>query len=433
MVKPIVAMAATPDGQGYWLVGSDGGVFAYGDANFYGSTGAIHLNEPIVGMAATPDGRGYWLVASDGGIFTFGDAAFYGSTGAIHLNEPIVGMAPTPDGQGYWLVASDGGIFTFGDAAFYGSTGAIHLNEPIVGMAPTPDGQGYWLVASDGGIFTYGDATFDGSLGAASASVLGIVDQPPDRRLHLGDLQTARRRRSPPRRLPECEPVPTRRPCRSPHRMPLQGSDCQPTAVHAHRDGGHRAQQPHFQRNGPGLGRLATPPTRPSCPTGSEAFVFSDTLIGTAQASGAANVTGLVHNSELVGGMSGLNSDDIGDMIPLDSDIGGTVSSPQTLIPDTTDSGDQWQVAATYVENGNQLVFVNEFAPVRERVFDRFTGHSGIAVLRRVDRWHADLQLRHSCTDRPVHSVGQCDHAERRLHLHLRDRRATRPRVPSTA
>ena len=40
------------------------------------------LNKPIVGMAATPDGKGYWLVASDGGIFTYGDATFYGSTGA---------------------------------------------------------------------------------------------------------------------------------------------------------------------------------------------------------------------------------------------------------------------------------------------------------------------------------------------------------------
>ena len=75
-------------------------------------------------MAATPDGHGYWLVASDGGIFTFGDAHFYGSTGDIHLNKPIVGMAATPDGKGYWLVASDGGIFTFGDADFYGSTGS---------------------------------------------------------------------------------------------------------------------------------------------------------------------------------------------------------------------------------------------------------------------------------------------------------------------
>ena len=52
------------------------------------------LNKPIVGMAATPDGKGYWLVASDGGIFTFGDARFYGSTGGKHLNQPVVGMAP---------------------------------------------------------------------------------------------------------------------------------------------------------------------------------------------------------------------------------------------------------------------------------------------------------------------------------------------------
>ena len=36
------------------------------------------MNRPIVGIAV-PSGRGYWLVASDGGIFSFGDAHFYGS------------------------------------------------------------------------------------------------------------------------------------------------------------------------------------------------------------------------------------------------------------------------------------------------------------------------------------------------------------------
>ncbi len=49
------------------------------------------LNKPIVGIAATPDGGGYWLVASDGGIFNYGDAGFFGSAGAVPLNEPIVG------------------------------------------------------------------------------------------------------------------------------------------------------------------------------------------------------------------------------------------------------------------------------------------------------------------------------------------------------
>jgi hypothetical protein len=163
---PIVGMASTGDNGGYWLVASDGGIFAFGpSAGFFGSTGAIHLNQPIVGMAGTPDNGGYWLVASDGGIFSYGDAQFYGSTGAIHLNQPIVGMAATPTGNGYWLVASDGGIFAYGDAQFHGSTGAIHLNKPVVGMESTPNGNGYWLVASDGGVFAY-NAPFYGSTGA---------------------------------------------------------------------------------------------------------------------------------------------------------------------------------------------------------------------------------------------------------------------------
>lgn len=152
--------------DGYWLVANDGGIFAFGDSKFFGSTGALTLNKPINGMASTPSGDGYWLVASDGGIFAFGDAGFKGSTGALTLNQPIVGMAPTPTGDGYWLVASDGGIFAFGDAAFKGSTGDIKLNQPIVGMAPTPSGDGYWLIASDGGVFSFGDALFSGSTGA---------------------------------------------------------------------------------------------------------------------------------------------------------------------------------------------------------------------------------------------------------------------------
>src|SRR5205814_7435574 len=51
--------------------------------------------QPVVGLAASPKGGGYWLVARDGGIFSFGDGRFYGSTGNIRLNQPIVGMTAT--------------------------------------------------------------------------------------------------------------------------------------------------------------------------------------------------------------------------------------------------------------------------------------------------------------------------------------------------
>ncbi len=180
LVKPIVGMTPTRSRGGYWLVASDGGIFGYGDATFDGSMGGKPLNKPIVGMAATPDGGGYWLVASDGGIFGYGDATFYGSMGGKPLNKPIVGMASTADGHGYWLVASDGGIFGYGDATFYGSMGGKPLNKSIVGMASTADGHGYWLVASDGGIFGYGDAVFYGSTGSLvlNKPVVGMAVTP---------------------------------------------------------------------------------------------------------------------------------------------------------------------------------------------------------------------------------------------------------------
>ena len=164
----VVGMARTPTGHGYWLTGSDGGVFSYGDAHFFGSTGAMHLNQPVVGIAATPTGNGYWLVASDGGVFSYGDAHFFGSTGAMRLARPIVGMASTGSGHGYWLVASDGGVFSYGDARFFGSAAVVQAGPPIVGVAASPNGDGYWLPSVDGAaVYSFGAAPFLGSLAAS--------------------------------------------------------------------------------------------------------------------------------------------------------------------------------------------------------------------------------------------------------------------------
>ena len=100
-------------------------VVSFGGASL-GMNALTDPRAPVVGIAATPSGDGYWMVASDGGIFSFGDAQFSGSEGGAQLNKPIVGMAATPDGKGYWLVAADGGVFSFGDA-----------NSPAQRVAPS--------------------------------------------------------------------------------------------------------------------------------------------------------------------------------------------------------------------------------------------------------------------------------------------------------
>ena len=134
------------------------------------------LNKPIVGMAATPDGGGYWLVASDGGIFTYGDAGFFGSTGSHRTQQ--ADRRHGGDRRRQRLLAR--GLrrrhLLLRRRAVLGLDGSIALNKPIVGHGSAhADGNGYWLVASDGGIFTYGDAPFLGSTGS-------IAPEPADRR-----------------------------------------------------------------------------------------------------------------------------------------------------------------------------------------------------------------------------------------------------------
>jgi ribosomal protein L24E len=170
-------MASTPSGKGYWFVATDGGIFTYGDAGFFGSTGSLKLNKPIVGMAPTRSGKGYWLVASDGGIFTFGDAGFFGSTGSLKLNSPVVAMAPARDGRGYWLVAGDGGVFTF-NVPYHGSVPGLNRTEGYAGavaLRATSTGAGYYVADAAGGVTTFGDARFHGA-DATQKPPAGAVD-----------------------------------------------------------------------------------------------------------------------------------------------------------------------------------------------------------------------------------------------------------------
>ena len=79
---PVAGGASLPGGA--WTVRRNGAVEGWGDAPPLGDLTARTLAAPIVGMAASPSGRGYWLVASDGGIFAFGDARFAGSLAEVN-------------------------------------------------------------------------------------------------------------------------------------------------------------------------------------------------------------------------------------------------------------------------------------------------------------------------------------------------------------
>ena len=116
------------------------------NAPFYGSTGAMHLNQPIVGMVATRDRGGYWMVAADGGVFTFGDATFGGSGVAGSDRSPAVGIAANEAGNGYWVANEDGDV-----AAFGGAPGLATASPTASTVTICPLSAGGYVLVDDAG------------------------------------------------------------------------------------------------------------------------------------------------------------------------------------------------------------------------------------------------------------------------------------------
>ena len=138
----VVGIAVTHDDRGYWIVNNAGQVAACGDAVFLGQP--TTLNKPIVGIAATPDGGGYlprrirrWNLHLRRrrlpGFHRFSDAQqAHRRHGRRSCNEGLL------------VSGLRRRIFAF-NAPFLGSTGSIKLNKPVVGMAEADNEAGIGL------------------------------------------------------------------------------------------------------------------------------------------------------------------------------------------------------------------------------------------------------------------------------------------------
>ena len=125
------------NGKGYWFVAADGGVFTFGNAHFYGSTGNQHLAAPVMSMTLVADRHGYWMVAADGGIFAF-NVPFEGSMPGVRAAHERTGG---PDGahagarrraRATTCSASNGAVYAFGTAKFFGSAPGVHAVDLMI-------------------------------------------------------------------------------------------------------------------------------------------------------------------------------------------------------------------------------------------------------------------------------------------------------------
>ena len=160
--------------QGYWLSSSSGAVSATGYAPTLAGT-SVSSSDPIVGVATSPGGGGYWLVSKDGKVFARGSAAYEGELGSGVTD--IVSIAGTEDGLGYWLVSAKGQVYPFGDAVSQGQVPSSSHVGDVVGIGAYPSG-GYLLVTKTGKVYAFGAPSLGGAPSTHSGSIRGIVAAP---------------------------------------------------------------------------------------------------------------------------------------------------------------------------------------------------------------------------------------------------------------
>ena len=108
-----------------------------------GTTAERHLTPPSWGRALYRR-QGLLHGGSDGGVFAFGDAQFEGSCPGIGgCSGPAVAVAPDASGRGFWLVTATGHIYTFGDAPYFGAP--ARRVRPSLPWCARPTAGDYWI------------------------------------------------------------------------------------------------------------------------------------------------------------------------------------------------------------------------------------------------------------------------------------------------
>jgi hypothetical protein len=154
------AMAVMPDGKGYAVVDSLGGMHLYGSA--VAALGNI-ITTPYLGVdivraiAITPSGKGYGVLDGFGRTFMAGDAPS-GPTARWMGWDIARSLAFTATGKGAYVLDGFGGVHTSGDA-FVTPNYSYWLNWDIARtIVAAPTGDGYAVLDGFGGIHIRGTA-----------------------------------------------------------------------------------------------------------------------------------------------------------------------------------------------------------------------------------------------------------------------------------
>lgn len=154
--------------SGYWVVADDGQVFAFGDARMHDRSSLTQIEStntfPVVTLIPAPDGQGYYLMQTNGVVVSYGSATWQGNGHTNPYNlvpSDFIDMALTPTGLGYWMLRRSGEVVAVGDAVHQGNAVPTGFTENEAaytgtGIESHPSIAGYWIVDGDGQVQAFG-------------------------------------------------------------------------------------------------------------------------------------------------------------------------------------------------------------------------------------------------------------------------------------
>jgi hypothetical protein len=167
---------------GYWIVSSNGTVKGF-NAPFLGEphirSGGWGQYPAAVAIAAAPDGTGYYVLRANGSVDAYGVQGHGSLASRLHYGAtaPVVAvaLAVDPTTGGYWIATSTGDVANFdapNDGSPLASAHGGYGGVPVSALAATTDGTGYYVLRANGEVDGYG-AALHGSLAASKSMPVG--------------------------------------------------------------------------------------------------------------------------------------------------------------------------------------------------------------------------------------------------------------------
>ncbi|HMS25097.1 MAG TPA: hypothetical protein PKB15_05350 [Acidimicrobiia bacterium] len=132
-----LSCALSSDGSSVYALDANGCVHGGQGAQHHGDLTTIGESRARArDFACSPWGNGYWIIDDIGGVFCFGDVDYFGSVpgdGQTCVAQKII---PSPTGYGYWIIDRRGMVLPFGDAAYCGHPKPEEVTGDVIGMVP---------------------------------------------------------------------------------------------------------------------------------------------------------------------------------------------------------------------------------------------------------------------------------------------------------